>query len=76
MTNCTSDPIRFEGIKGRKVEDVFSGQTITSDGGGMLLQAADEVLHRLPVVLMTQGVRQLCAFGFASSVVKSLRFNT
>lgn len=44
MTICTSDPIRFQGVKGRKVEAFFSGQTITSDGGGILLRAADEAI--------------------------------
>ena len=44
MTICTSDPIRFKGVKGRKIEAVFSGQVITSDGGGMLLRAADTML--------------------------------
>jgi hypothetical protein len=48
MTICTSDPIRFQGVKGRKVEVIFSGQTITSDGGGILLRAADEALRLLP----------------------------
>ena len=47
MTNCTSNPIRFKGVKGRKVEAVFSGQTITSDGGGVLLRAADEAIGLL-----------------------------
>jgi len=47
MTNCTSNPIKFKGVKGRKVEAVFSGQTITSDGGGMLLRAADESINLL-----------------------------
>jgi hypothetical protein len=41
---CTSNPIRFPGVKGRKVEAIFNGQTITSDGGGMLLRAADKLL--------------------------------
>jgi hypothetical protein len=41
MTNCTSDPIQFQGVKGRKIEAIFNGQVITSDGGGMLLKAAD-----------------------------------
>ena len=50
MTICTSDPIRLKGVKGRKVEAVFSGQTITSDGGGVLLRAADEMLRLLPRV--------------------------
>ena len=44
MTNCTSDPIRFPGVKGRKIEAIFSGQVITSDGGAMLLRAADAML--------------------------------
>jgi hypothetical protein len=47
MTNCTSNPIRFKGVKGRKVEVIFSGQTITSDGGGILLRAADETIGLL-----------------------------
>ena len=42
MTNCTSKPIRFKGVKGRKVEAIFGGQTISSDGGGVLLRAADD----------------------------------
>lgn len=50
MTICTSDPIRFQGVKGRKVEAIFSGQAITSDGGGVLLRAADDALHLLPRV--------------------------
>jgi len=41
MTKCTSEPIRFPGCRSRKVEAVFSGQAITSDGGGLLLRAAD-----------------------------------
>ena len=47
MTNCTSNPIRFKGVKGRKVEAVFSGQTITSAGGGLLLGAADDAIGLL-----------------------------
>ena len=47
MTNCTSNSFRFKGVKGRKVESIFSGQTITSDGGGMLLRAADEATRLL-----------------------------
>jgi len=43
MTKCSSEPIRFPGCRGRKVEAVFSGQAITSDGGSLLLQAADNV---------------------------------
>ncbi len=44
MTNRTSDPSRFPGVKGRKIEAVFSGQVLTSHGGGMLLRAADSLL--------------------------------
>lgn len=50
MTICTSEPIRFKGVKGRKVEAIFSGQAITSDGGGVLLRAADDALQLLPRV--------------------------
>lgn len=45
MTNCTSSPIRFPGVKGRKIEAVFNGQTITSDAGAMLLKVADAALN-------------------------------
>ena len=47
MTNCISNPIRFKGVRGRNVEAIFSGQTITSDGGGVLLRAADEAIGLL-----------------------------
>lgn len=50
MTICTSEPIRFKGVRGRKVEAIFSGQAITSDGGGVLLRAADDALQLLPRV--------------------------
>jgi hypothetical protein len=44
MTKCTSDRIDFPGVRGRKVEADFSGQAVTSDGGSMLLRAADAAL--------------------------------
>jgi hypothetical protein len=44
MTICTSDPIRFPGVKGRKIEVIFNGQVMTSDGGAMLLRSADTAL--------------------------------
>lgn len=50
MTKCTSEPIRFPGCKGRIVDAIFSGQTMTSDGGGLLLNTADRLLgltHRI-----------------------------
>lgn len=50
MTNRNSDSIIFPGVKGRKFEALFGGQAITSDGGGALLRAADQVLNLLPRV--------------------------
>jgi hypothetical protein len=47
MTICTSNSIRFQGVKGRKVEAIFNGQTITSDAGGLLLREADAMLGLL-----------------------------
>lgn len=41
MSNYTSNQIGFPGVKGRKLEAVFSGQSISSDGGAVLLRAAD-----------------------------------
>jgi len=45
MTNRNSNSISFPGVKGRKFEAVFSGQAITSDGGGTLLRAADCMIN-------------------------------
>ncbi len=50
MTKRTSDSIGFPGVKGRTFEAVFSGQAITSDGGGALLRAADKAINLLPRV--------------------------
>jgi hypothetical protein len=47
MTKCISNPIGFPGCKGRKVEADFTGQVITSDGGGLLLRAADDAIGLL-----------------------------
>ena len=44
MTNCNPKPIRFANCKGRLVEAGFSGGDITSDGGAVLLRAADRML--------------------------------
>ena len=44
MTNCTPNPIQFPAVKGRKIEAIFNGQILTSDGGSMLLGAADSLL--------------------------------
>ena len=29
MTNCTSNPIRFPGVKGRKIEAIFNGHVVS-----------------------------------------------
>jgi len=50
MTKCKSESISFPAVKGRKFEAQFSGQAITSDGGGALLRAADAVINLLPRV--------------------------
>ncbi len=68
MTNCTSNPIRFKEVKGRKVEAVFSGQIITSDGGGVLLRAADEALG-----LLQRGARCFTDSRRKASCAHSLR---
>ncbi|AGW14374.1 IS1380 family transposase [Megalodesulfovibrio gigas] len=47
MTKCSADAIEFPGCRGRKVQAVFGGQTITSDGGGLLVRAADQSLGLL-----------------------------
>ena len=44
MTECTPNFIQFPGVKGRKIEAIFSAQHITSDGGGILLRAADAAI--------------------------------
>ena len=56
MTNCNPEVIRFARhcrCKGRKVEASFSGGAITSDGGAMLLAAADQRLG------LTEGAAKL-----------------
>ncbi len=54
MTNCNPEVIRFaRRCKGRKVEVSFSGGAITSDGGAMLLAAADQRLG------LTEGAAKL-----------------
>jgi Transposase DDE domain group 1 len=44
MTNCTTEPIQFPGCKQRKVEAVFNGGNVSSDGGVLLLRQADRLL--------------------------------
>jgi hypothetical protein len=44
VTDCTTTKIEFSSLKRRKVEAEFSGGEITSDGGALLLRAADQQL--------------------------------
>jgi len=44
QTECTPDLFGFARIEGRAVVAAFDGGTMTSDGGGLLLGAADRVL--------------------------------
>lgn len=43
MTICTSDPLGFKGIKGHSLENTFREQTITPDGGEMLLRPLRQI---------------------------------
>lgn len=47
MTKCKTDPITFPDAKGRKLEALFSGGEITSDGGVLLLREADSLIGLL-----------------------------
>jgi hypothetical protein len=44
VTDCTTTKVEFSSLKRRKVEAEFSGGEITSDGGALLLRAADHQL--------------------------------
>lgn len=47
MTNCISKTYKFLDLKNRKIEASFSGGSITSDGGSLLLR---EVEHRIKLL--------------------------
>ena len=38
MTNCTSKSLNFSALNGKKIVGSFSGGTITSDGGLLLVR--------------------------------------
>ena len=44
MTNCTSKSLKFSALNGKKVIGSFSGGSITSDGGLLLLREVDKKL--------------------------------
>jgi hypothetical protein len=43
-TQCISEPLRFEGFDGRRVEAAFDGGAVTSDAGALLLRETDRVI--------------------------------
>ena len=47
MTQCNPEPIQFPRCKRRKVEVDFNGGSVTSDGGSLHLQQADQKLGLL-----------------------------
>jgi hypothetical protein len=42
MTDCISKPLNFPALKNRRVEASFSGGSITSDGGSLLLRQVEQ----------------------------------
>jgi len=44
QTECSSDRFEFEGLKGRQVVAAFTGGTMTSDAGALLLRHTDRAL--------------------------------
>src|SRR5215217_4930423 len=48
MTECTQSGFGFEACGSRKIVARFDGGTISSDGGGFLLQQTDKRLNLLP----------------------------
>ena len=42
MTDCISKTLNFPALKNRKVEASFSGGSITSDGGSLLLRQVEQ----------------------------------
>ena len=45
QAECTSRQLEFERIGGREVVDCFDGRRMTSDGGALLLRAADRLFE-------------------------------
>jgi hypothetical protein len=44
MTDCTTEPLRFAGLKRQSIQADFRGGRLTSDGGALLLREADRSL--------------------------------
>ena len=48
MTQCNQDRFEFASVQGtRQIVAEFNGGTISSDGGGLLLQATDSKMNLL-----------------------------
>lgn len=43
-TQCISEPLRFEGFDGRRVEAAVDGGAMTSDAGALLLRETDRMI--------------------------------
>jgi len=50
MTNCTAKTFEFPALKNRKIEASFSGGSVTSDGGILLLRQVEEKIKLLEKV--------------------------
>ena len=59
MTRCAREPIRFQGPGRRQGVARFDGGWMSSDGGALLLQAADRVLDERITVLPVAEIRTL-----------------
>ena len=61
MTECIEDRFEFASVDGgRKMVAEFSGGTISSDGGGLLLHEADSkknLLSRFSQCFLVDGIR-------------------
>ena len=47
MTDCMSKTFKFPALKNRKIEALFSGGSITSDGGSLLLRQVEQKIKLL-----------------------------
>ncbi len=51
MTECNQTQLAFEAHFSRQVVTEFSGERLTTDGGGLLLRSVDRKIHLLPRVV-------------------------
>ncbi len=50
MTDCTTEPLWFAGLKRQNIQADFRGGRLTSDGGALLLREADRVLGLIEAI--------------------------